>query len=1257
MKFCSLNARGLGDRVKRKAVFTYLKKLVDIDIIMLQEVHVKNREQCNLWEVEWGGKIHASCGESNSRGVAMLIHPRSSITLSNVKGDADGRILCGEARSAGTDDTKLLLCNLYAPNIDCAEFFIKVVQMLDSYSTTSNNCGVVIGGDFNLVMDPTVDRRCSERNHIQSLQVLTDYMERANLCDVWRTRNPGVRRFTWHRWNRSGQNLQASRIDFFLIPVWMVDSVRSCDIDPGYMSDHSIVLLTIGVDEYHRGKGVWRFNNKLLLDEYFCESMGVLIENVIHVSAGLNPNERWEFLKMEAGLFCNSYAKRKARKKRDRHKVLLCRKAKLESKLATANYANFRIINELLSVDKEIETFALEHAAGAIFRSKCTYARDGEKCSAYFLSLEKRRYLEKNMKAVIKEDGQLTHCQKAILTEQTRFYKKLYEKDCNVHFQLKPGETETVLDDDSKSRCDLPISIEELYDGLMTLKSNKVPGLDGLTIEFYRKFWKLLAPALLEMYKYSFEQGLLPESVRQGLISLLPIKNKDTRYVKNMRPLTLLNNDYKILAKTLDNRLREVLPSIISSDQTGFVKGRKISHNVRKSIDILDITKSKQAAGVILSIDMEKCFDRLEHSALFASLKYFNFGETFVKWIRLFYTDFQICTQNFGELSHLWTKGRGCQQGCPLSPGLYLLTAEILANKLRNNPKIKGIQVGEVEYLISQFADDTDLYLNFDQSTFSETFSVLSGIEANTGLKVSYDKSTLYRIGSLANSDAKLFTPRKIKWSNDFINTLGIDLFNEPTKRDQNFQQIINKMKVVSNLWYYCNMSLSGKVVVINSLMSSLYVYKMQILPPMGTNQVEEVEQEWLRFLWKGKKPKISLNVMQKSKEEGGLGLVNIRKKHEALLIGWVKDCQQHDKIRNLATYFLGNSVNDGQIWKWNLNSADCQTLFPGDGFWPALLRTWHAFHHNVPQNKENVLKQPLCYNSYIRMQGRPFIKRSDDQIRNICHVWSGEDFYKFHELKRMYPTTKWTWLEYLGIVTAIPDTWKFYLKTPGLIDCTVDKYDMICSNIKTSRWAYRTMMEGEEVLKIVAKIWYQKLGLQWGVDVFRKQFKSIYEITSITKLRDFQFRLLHNKIFCNDRLVYWRKSETNICNLCNLMKQTILHLLWDCRMVQPIWMYVQAKARQAGITCEFNAVNIIFNCVHELRTHVINLIVLIVKQYIYRLKCMDQKLTRKGTLLEIELNYKMELYNTCRANNVNNAIAKTKKKWSPVATFIELSN
>ena len=118
----------------------------------------------------------------------------------------------------------------------------------------------------------------------------------------------------------------------------------------------------------------------------------------------------------------------------------------------------------------------------------------------------------------------------------------------------------------------------------------------------------------------------------------------------------LLSVDYKILAKAIDNHLKLVLPDLINKDQSGFVKGRSIVHNVRTSLNIIEYTKQNKIPGLILTIDMEKCFDRLDHGAILKSLSYFNFGTNFVCWIQLFYNKFQVETQSFGVLSNFFDK-------------------------------------------------------------------------------------------------------------------------------------------------------------------------------------------------------------------------------------------------------------------------------------------------------------------------------------------------------------------------------------------------------------------------------------------------------------------------------------------------------------------------------------------------------------------------------------------------------------------------
>ena len=222
------------------------------------------------------------------------------------------------------------------------------------------------------------------------------------------------------------------------------------------------------------------------------------------------------------------------------------------------------------------------------------------------------------------------------------------------------------------------------------------------------------------------------------------------------------------------------------------------------------------------------------------------------------------------------------------------------------------------------------MYLSFDQEMVTNVFSTLADIEASTGLKVSYEKTTMYRVGFIAHSDAKLYTPCRVMWSNDYINTLGINISNDIDIRNAIFKDTIAKVQTISNMWYYRSMSLLGKVTVVNSLMASLFVYKMQISTEIQECDIKEFEQIVVNFIWNGKKPKIDLRTLQCNREDGGLGLVNIRTKHQALLCTWIRDAIDYPDIRNLAEYYLGNNM---KVWCYNLTGSDSQKMYPGDNF------------------------------------------------------------------------------------------------------------------------------------------------------------------------------------------------------------------------------------------------------------------------------------------------------------------------------------
>ena len=131
---------------------------------------------------------------------------------------------------------------------------------------------------------------------------------------------------------------------------------------------------------------------------------------------------------------------------------------------------------------------------------------------------------------------------------------------------------------------------------------------------------------MVDSFNYAFENGDMSISQKRGIISLIPKKNKDKKYLKNWRPISLLNNDYKIVTKAIALRLEKVLPTIISPNQTGYVKGRYIGENIRIIMDMMAFTKKRNIPGLAVFLDFEKAFDSIEWSYLKKCLEVFNFG-------------------------------------------------------------------------------------------------------------------------------------------------------------------------------------------------------------------------------------------------------------------------------------------------------------------------------------------------------------------------------------------------------------------------------------------------------------------------------------------------------------------------------------------------------------------------------------------------------------------------------------------------------
>ena len=264
----SMNCRGLAQKHKRRDVLNYLKNSL-ADIIFLQETHI-TEHTVSYFNTVWPGKCHHSFKTSNSRGTAILMKPTLSYDLISEHGSSEGNFVLVVIK---INNNTLTLLNIYGPNDDTPSFY-KYIETLIQEVPQDN---IVVGGDFNFVMDRTRDSNYQHENNICAKKVFTEITDKYSLIDTWRCKHPHDHEYTWMKHNP----LKYGRLDMFFTSEHLLSHIKEATIQPGYRTDHSQINLTLKTFNQQRGPGLWKFNESLLKEEQYLSLVKSCIIDVV----------------------------------------------------------------------------------------------------------------------------------------------------------------------------------------------------------------------------------------------------------------------------------------------------------------------------------------------------------------------------------------------------------------------------------------------------------------------------------------------------------------------------------------------------------------------------------------------------------------------------------------------------------------------------------------------------------------------------------------------------------------------------------------------------------------------------------------------------------------------------------------------------------------------------------------------------------------------------------------------------------------
>ena len=659
--------------------------------------------------------------------------------IATVQTASDGRIVTVDIPY---HDTTLRLASAYAPQQGDRTLYFNAIK-------NKLNSNTVLGIDANCVPDPAVDLQRNANSPFDNsgsheLRTITTNLD---LTDIARDYlGPATRHFTNHTCVRIGppKIITQTRIDQVYTPNIDGISFQFRPIGSDFLSfgrtfAHNMVHTEVRPLQQPRGKDLKTINESIYDNMEFLDTLKSIIDKELADRTLTNATWSATWEKIKERLRDVSLTKTMEMKEIQNDRVATLRselkyvEADISAGNATAyDYATRERLRDNIRTEMTVRKAlkdSLEEDAyqmgqrhdinSAAFHRKWT----PKNSSQWIDELIKRDWTDPSNPQPLpggNADDKENQAPK-IAAAATEYYQPLFAKKPTS--QICAEKCLATLDRGNRvlaptaAKCSAEISEEELIYTCNHLPTGKSPGPDRLPNKLYKSMSKVVAPILYEVFKESLAAETLPETMLEGIITLL-YKKKERDDPRNYRPITLLNNDYKILMRILAQRMNEAVVQFVSADQNGFVPDGFISENIMRLQLIQAMIDQDDTEAIFLFLDMEKAFDRCSWPFLKQGLQRLGFTQGFCKFIGMAYNEQRPPSRRMyvnGYLGPKFTLQSGVAQGCPISPLLFLIIMEPLARLINDNTNIEGVVTTannvDTHHKISQFADDGTLIM------------------------------------------------------------------------------------------------------------------------------------------------------------------------------------------------------------------------------------------------------------------------------------------------------------------------------------------------------------------------------------------------------------------------------------------------------------------------------------------------------------------------------------------------------------------
>lgn len=474
---------------------------------------------------------------------------------------------------------------------------------------------------------------------------------------------------------------------------------------------------------------------------------------------------------------------------------------------------------------------------------------------------------------------------------------------------------------------------QDIKTAFFDLPKNKAPGPDGYPSEFFTAHWSTVGQEVTDAIQEFFITGRLLQQWNATILTLIP-KKKNADKISEFRPISCCNTVYKVIAKLLANRLKKVLPSVISNTQSAFIPGRLLVENVLMATELVqgynwkNITKRS-----ILKVDLKKAFDSINWSFIFLILRALGFPDSFINLISQCITTTRFSVAVNGELGGYFKGARGLRQGDPLSPYLYVLAMEVLGQMLNKNYStgLIGYHPLASDPVVTHlaFADDIMIFFDGAQGSLQQIVCTLDSFSSWSGLHMNRSKTELF-VAGMSQMEATDLCNLGFSLGSLPVRYLGLPLMHRKL-RICDYRPLIDQLKSRFTSWSSRALTFAGRKQLLSSVIfGTVNFWFSTFILPKGC--IRTIESLCSRFLWNGNittraAAKISWSQVCLPKSEGGLGLRELASWNKTLCLKllwllhteseslWASWTKKH-RLKHLSLWSIDEQKQSSWIWQ-----------------------------------------------------------------------------------------------------------------------------------------------------------------------------------------------------------------------------------------------------------------------------------------------------------------------------------------------------